>query len=75
MAKTFKSMARQAGPDDIEPLLDEIFDLWHEARRGKIWELADGIRGGLQTLPGLVIDEKPGGLARWRFESPKDERP
>ena len=67
MAQTFKSMARQAGPDDIEPLLVEIFDLWHEARRGKLWEFADGIRFGLQSLPGLVIEERPGSVPRWHF--------
>ena len=65
MAGTFKSMARNAGADDVEPLLDEILTLWQEARRGKVWELADGIRNGLQTVPGLEIDDR--GPVRWHF--------
>lgn len=65
-ANAFKAMARQAGPDDLEPLLDEILTLWQEMRRGKAWELADNVRNGLHSLPGLVIEDKGGGV-RWRF--------
>jgi hypothetical protein len=57
IAHAFKGMARHAGPDDVEALLDEIVTLWQEVRRAKVWDLADGIRAGLQSLPGLVIDD------------------
>jgi cysteinyl-tRNA synthetase len=66
MANAFKGMARHAGPDDVEALLDEIMTLWQEIRRAKVWDLADGIRQGLQTLPGLVIDDR--GPVRWHFK-------
>ena len=74
LAEAFKGMARQAGPDDVEVLLDEVLILWQEARRGKLWELADAIRTGLQTLPGLIFEER-GGNARWRFGGRDDASP
>jgi cysteinyl-tRNA synthetase len=66
IANSFKGMARQAGPEDVEALIDEIVTIWQEIRRYKEWELADGIRDGLQTLPGLVIDDR--GPIRWHFK-------
>lgn len=67
MAQAFKGMARQAGPGDLELILDEVIEFWQEARRLRIWQLADTIRSGLQSLPGLVIEERPGRPPTWKF--------